>query len=276
MGALRCKLGLKIIGIFRTPYFLVLLLGLGTFVFALIRWMPRDVNLTLALVGNPPPVATKGDVQLALDYMKGVEKEDLPVFSTLIRTYKIVPPTSGIWPEATGPVSYWGGSYVEMLAFQNIVMLAYDGDIDFETLAASSGASEGYVKRFNALHRMNATSDNSCYFERFLSRKRWIAKGVIIIDFTKSNSDRQKRMIECASAGADFINGLPFSSNRATLADMPPALVRAVLNDALYRCSLKGATRIRGPEASNDGLTERPSRSCLIGHLSGKLIELAQ
>jgi hypothetical protein len=265
---------LKIIGIFRKPYFLCLLLGILALAF--LRWMPTDVNLTLALFGNPPPAATRGDIQLALDYMSGVEKEDLPVFSTLIRTYKIVPSTSGIWPEATGPVSYWGGDIVERLAFQNIVMLAYDGEIDFERLAVSSGDSAGYVQRYNVLHKMHAISDNSCYFERFFSRRRWITKGVIIVDLTKSDLDRQKLLIECASAGADFINGLPSASNRATLADMPPPRVRAVLNDALYRCSLKGATRMRDPEASNDGLTERPSRSCLIDHLNGKLRESAE
>ena len=238
-------------------------------------WMTASAQAEMPAAEGAATI-TKQDVQLALDHMAGLQEEAFPVFSTLVRTYKIVPSTPDIWPQATGEIWYWGGGIVNMLAFQNIVMLVHNGDTDFKTLAASSGATAGYVKRFNKLYAVNAKNDDVCYFERFTSRWRWISKGVIIADLTKSGGDPHKLLIECAAAGADFVNGLPFSSHRASLSDMPPASVRAVLNHALYQCSLSGVTEVQDPEASRDGLTERPSRSCLIDHLNKKLLELSE
>lgn len=209
----------------------------------------------------------KADIQSAISYISKYDQDYFPVFATLIRTYKITPPSKDVWPKSTGLISYWGGGIANMLSFANIVMLVYTGDRSFEELSTSSGASSGYIKRFNALFNKEEGSSSSCYFERFIARERWITKGVIIADLTKTRADQHQLLVECAAAGADFINGLPFASNRATISDLPPPRVRAAINDAIYRCSLEGSTNIKDPESSKDGLSERPSKACAVDYL---------
>lgn len=216
-------------------------------------------------------VITKSDIKAAIDHVSVVPRDNFEVFSTLLRTYKIVPSVDVEWPSATGPITYWSGRIVNLLAFQNIVMIVYNKETSFEELSALSGATRGYVKRFNILFNKMSGDNSSCYFERFTSRKRWMTKGVVVVDLTKSNFDQKFLLKNCASAGTDFINGLPFTSNRATLEQMPAPSVRAVLIDALYSCSFEGSTNIENPETSGDGLSERPSKLCVIKHLNDAL-----
>lgn len=256
------------------------------------NWLPRSIFALPVLVlfwwaptiGSPNVVdpaktsanVTKADIDSSIEYVSNYKIDNFPVFSTLVRTYKIVPIDEDIWPQPNSPVTYLGGRIVNLLAFSNIVMIIYDGKGDFGAITESSGASNGYIQRFNALFQRESKGANSCYFERYIARERWITKGVIIADLTKSNVDRKQLLMDCASAGADFINGLPFASNRATISDMPSARVRAAINNAIYRCSLKGSTNIMKPETSKDGLSERPSKTCVIDYLKDTRMKLGE
>ncbi len=210
---------------------------------------------------------TKDDIDSAIDYLSKIDGDDFPIFANLIRTYKTVPAGQNLWPEPNSPVRYLGGAFASTLSFVNITMLVHNGDRPFEELAESSRAHPGYIQLFKDLHDINKDTASTCYFERYIARERWVTKGVIIADLTKSDGDQQQLLIDCASAGADFINGLPFASHRAAIADMPSPRTRAAINNALYRCSLKGSTNIAEPEKSRDGLSERPSRSCISDYL---------
>lgn len=252
-------------------------------------WRRRPLSLSMAIIANflylqpagstsvqsdatgPASAMKKSNIVSAIDHVSSLQRNNFKVFSTLLRTYKVIPQLDVEWPSSTGPVSYWSGRIVNLLAFQNIVMIVYDGRTAFEDISRSSGDPDGYLKRYNALFHKMSKKGETCYFERYISRKRWIAKGVIVVDISKGNIDNKVLLRNCASAGTDFINGLPFPSNQATLEQLPAPPTRAVLIEALYSCSFEGSTDIKNPERSRDGLTERPSKRCVINRLNDAL-----
>lgn len=113
------------------------------------------------------------------------------------------------------------------------------------------------------------TVERKCFSLRVVSRGKWLSAGAIFLIGDSAVRDQLARF--CLSAGLDFIGGLPSASNEVELDGIPDADVRSLIIAEVYRCAEAGRTKILSPERTNAGLTERPSRACVLGRIRERL-----
>lgn len=113
--------------------------------------------------------------------------------------------------------------------------------------------------------------EQKCFSLRVVSRGRWLSAGAIFLIGDSAVRDQLAR--SCLRAGLDFIGGLPSASNEVELDKLPDAEVRRLIIAETYRCSEAGSTDIENPERTNAGLTERPSRACVLGRIRERLAD---
>lgn len=111
-------------------------------------------------------------------------------------------------------------------------------------------------------------SPDGCTIRHFEARDMWAASGFIILDLREPTFSTEAGLDRCIFLGLDIINGFPTLSPAPDLGSLPEFSVRSVIMSAILDCAAAGDSDLHKSEQSRDGLTARPSMSCVKDAIS--------
>jgi hypothetical protein len=106
-------------------------------------------------------------------------------------------------------------------------------------------------------------SPDGCTVYKFTSRETWASIGVITIGLKEIEEAGDDKLEKCIHGALDYINGFPLPSMYFNYSLLPDSEVRGLIMEAIGQCAKEGATDMKPPETTKDGITALPSLSCV-------------
>lgn len=112
-------------------------------------------------------------------------------------------------------------------------------------------------------------SEDGCTAYRFMSRKTWLAVGLIFVDQRKFGVGSEIHRDLCISGALDYVNGFPTKEDYFNYLSLPSEPVREMILKAADECSNEGSGEQQQMERSRDGITPLPSLQCVFRKTKG-------